>query len=118
MTVERTFALHGPTFDHGEWRLEPDTLELVLKRKHWIRIDLERCGSCGEVLDWVFHYRAKGMTDKEIADMLGALERILAPRANLCSMGATKMCDSSALAKDYVAKVRDPSLLTRSDYLP
>ena len=98
----QTFTLPAPTLDHGTWRLEPKSLELVLKREDWRRIDLERCDNSAQVLDWIFHYRAKGMTDQELADMLHALERILHPRANLCSSGASKTCDSSALAKAYV----------------
>lgn len=103
---EQWFSLPAPTLDHGTWRLQPGTLELVLKRQDWRRIDLERCGSCGLVLDWIFHYRDKGLTDQELADMLRALEQILRPRANLCSFGASKTTDSKALAKAYVKQAK------------
>jgi hypothetical protein len=100
------FSLPAPTLDHGTWILEPDTLELVLKRENWRRIDLEQCDTCGQILNWIFHYRTKGLTDKELADMLNALEGILRPMANHCSYFRTKTCDSSALAQAYVREAR------------
>lgn len=100
------FSLPAPRLDHGTWYLLPNTLELVLKREDWRRIDLERCDTCGQVLDWIFHYRSKSLTDQELADLLNALEEVLRPRANLCSMGSTKTCDSSALASAYVAEAK------------
>jgi hypothetical protein len=100
-------SMTASTIDFGNWHLDPTTLELVLKRQDWIRIDLERCNTSGDVLDWIFHYRAKNLSDKDLADMLHALELILQPRSNLCSFGANKTIDSSALVNAYVQQANE-----------
>ena len=94
-----------PTLDHGTWHIDPITFELVLKRQYWIRIDLEQCNTSSQLLDWIFHYRAKLLSNQELADMLHALENIIDPRANLCSFGANMETDSSVLVKDYIKRV-------------
>ena len=94
-----TITIARPSTDFRTWKLDGD--ELVLKRREWYRIALDDCGRCSEVLDWIFHYRAKDLTPLEIADMLEALEIILRPRQNLCSFGQDIKADGKALVSAH-----------------
>ena len=98
-----TFTVTVRLKDFGTWKLVGT--ELVLKREHWRRIDLE-CSSSAEILDWIFHYRAKGLTAQEQADMLEAIEVILHPRANYCSSGQDLRPSGVALVKAHHQRIR------------
>ena len=77
----------------GMWEMQGR--ELVLTSRPWCRIDLDDCGSSAQLLDWVFHYVGKGLSDQELADMLRALRVLLDPCGTLCSGGVDRKrpCD-------------------------
>ena len=93
-----------PLVDFGTWKLVGT--DLILKREDWRVIDLE-CDSSAEILDWIFHYRAKGLTAQEKADMLDAIEVILHPRKNYCSSGQDLRPSGAALVKAHRKRIRD-----------
>jgi hypothetical protein len=98
---DRTFTIHTPCTDFGTWTLEAD--ELVLKRQHWRRVDLERCNSSAQILDWIFHYRGR-LAEKEMWDLLLAIEVILQPRANYCSCGVDKRTSGLELLNQHYGR--------------
>ncbi len=98
----REWSITKPSTDFRTWRLEAG--DLVLKREDWRRINLDCCNQSSEVLDWIFHYRAKGLTPLELADMLEALEIILHPRKNLCSSGQDLRTDSRKLLQEHLKR--------------
>jgi len=90
-TFPTSFPQHGHTW--GNWKFDADTLTLNYAPKgHWqYEIDLERCATSAQLLDWVFQIQGKGIfSPKDLADMLEALNDLLRPQANLCSCGQNK----------------------------
>lgn len=103
----KEFDCLTPTLDHGTWRLQSSTLQLVLKSSPGAQvIDLERCNDSAQILDWICHYSGR-LADQELADLVRALDRILDPRANACGLGRNQAFDSSAIAKAYARKAKE-----------
>ena len=89
------------------WRLDTKTYELCIDAQGY-RVDLERCYTNAEVMDWIFHTRGKGWGDEEWLGLIDCFELILNPRANLCSFGADKgPCKPRELVDRYVAKRKE-----------
>jgi hypothetical protein len=90
--------------DFGTWKLLSTSQRLVLKREDWREVHLGACDSPAQILDWIFHNLTKHLTDKEVADMLYAIEVILRPCRNYCSSGANKRASGRQLVKAYLAE--------------
>ena len=75
--------------------------ELVLKREQWRRMDFGRCNSSAEILDWIFHYQTKSLTQEEMCELLYAIQVILHPCKNYCSSGMNKQASGLSLLKEY-----------------
>src|SRR5579884_4039058 len=77
----------------GSWEYDPATRALLLK-EHNYGLPLEEITDSGELVDWIFQIRAKDWATPQIlADLLEALEFILAPRAHYGSQGMTQPFD-------------------------
>ena len=78
----------------GAWRYRADNLTLELSDdagRYLYYLDLEHFKTSAEMLDMIFQVAGKTWaTDKIIADMIHALDDLLAPQANLCSSGMNK----------------------------
>jgi len=85
--------------DFNTWKLVGNNL--VLKREQWRVVYLDQCNSSSQILDWIFHYLAKDLTQEEVFDLLHALKRILHPCKNYCSSGANKKASGKQLVKEY-----------------
>ena len=76
---------------HGGWRFIADArvLELHDAEGRWFyEVDLERCRTSAEVLDWIIQVSQKTWaTDARLAGLVRALDEILNPQATLCSFG-------------------------------
>ena len=71
----------------GTWQLTKN-LSLELKGDHWYEVDLERCLSSAEILDWIVQIQKKSwVTPKIIYDLIQALDDILDIQGNFCSSG-------------------------------
>lgn len=79
---------------HGGWRLDRKRLCLVLHdaRCPWrYEVDLERCKTSAQMLDWIMQVAMKAWTTNEIiAGLVLALRSYLRPQATLCSFGAER----------------------------
>jgi len=73
----------------GGWVVDRKHLSLTFAGKGiWYQIDLERCRTSAEVLDWICQIGGKAWaTDAIIAGLVRALNYFLHPQANLCSFG-------------------------------
>lgn len=82
----------------GGWHLLVPTLELAYRdgSRTLYLIDLERCGTAAQVLDWIFQLRGKTWcSPTDIGHLADAFRDILDPQANLCSFGAAKSLDAA-----------------------
>ena len=71
----------------GSWALDPEVLALKHNKYYW-EIDLERCNTSAEILDWIFHMRGKAnWTGQDTLDLVAAFEAILSPMRNFCTRG-------------------------------
>jgi hypothetical protein len=67
------------------------TLECRDQRGQLYEIDLDRCRTSAEVLDWIFQVHGKTWaTPRIMSDLLDAFHDLLDPQACLCSFGESK----------------------------
>jgi hypothetical protein len=74
----------------GCWKYHPEnlTLECRDERGFIYEVDLERCSTSAEVLDWIFQVSKKTWATADIVkDLLTAFDDLLSPQARLCSFG-------------------------------
>ncbi len=73
----------------GNWTYQDSNLTLQYNSSEngWYEIDLERCNSSAEILDWIFQVNKKGYSAKDMKDLLDMFEKILRPQKNFCSWG-------------------------------
>lgn|GEM_PF-4523067 len=90
----------------GSWTFSPSlTLYLDDHQGHCYEVDLERCRSAEQVLDWIFQIRQKSWATPTImSDLLDALEDTLGVQANLCLGGASKTINPRAILKTRIWK--------------
>ena len=76
-----------PRSRFGNWSLRRQTAELVHRPTQYA-VDLERCLSAAEVLDWIAQLGKKGwLTDRDFRDLFRLLDEVLDIQGNLCSFG-------------------------------
>lgn len=70
-----------------KYRKSNHTLDLTIWPRY--QIDLDRCKTSAQVLDWIIQVAKKTWTTQEvIADLVLMLDRCLDLQANICSWGA------------------------------
>jgi len=71
------------------WCFDPNTLTLTLHGGPYpYEIDLQRCRTSAQMLDWVMQIAVKRWADDRIlASLVRAFDAILRPQATLCSLG-------------------------------
>jgi hypothetical protein len=68
-------------------------------------VDLERCLSSAEVLDWICQIAGKDWTDDStvanatLAGLVRAINDVLNPQAHLCSSGQSKRLDPRQISE-------------------
>ena len=95
-------TMRVPSTDFRTWQLKGKVLQL--KSRTWIEVPLDECDTSAQLLDWIFHFRAKGLQPLEVADLLEAIDIILHPRKNLCSWGGDKRANSAQLIRQHKEK--------------
>jgi len=93
-----------PPVDAGSrsWDLDPEQLVLRCRPECGCRyeIDLERCLTSAEVLDWLCQIAKKAWaTDAILADLVRALNAVLDPQSNLCPGGAPRKLTEHQVAE-------------------
>lgn len=78
-----------PSRPYAPWTFDADLLTLDLKTPTAeYQIDLERCNTPAEMLDWIFQVHSKTWaTPAILAGLLQALYDVIDPQASLCSFG-------------------------------
>jgi hypothetical protein len=75
----------------GFWRFEPASLVLALydsEGRYFYEVDLERCRTSAEVLDWIAQVAGKTWcTDSIVAGLVRGLDELLDLQGRLCSGG-------------------------------
>ena len=92
---------HGQRW--GRWKYDQKILTLTLQPiarrfdrtgSAFYELDLERMGTPAQMLDSIFQMEAKiFVTDKDLSDLVRALNVLLYPQATLCSFGCPKKLD-------------------------
>jgi hypothetical protein len=84
----------------GPWRYNADTLELEYyddDGEYGYGVDLQRCNSSAEVLDWIFQLDTKVWCGYEcLGQLVQALGDLLDPQGNICSGGEDQPFDAVA----------------------
>ena len=95
----------------GPWRLRTDNYTLeILRADGTFRygVDLERCRTSAQALDWIYQVAHKQWaTDEILVQLVRALDDVLRPQQNLCSMGASAEIESDRL-RDLVVQAATP----------
>jgi hypothetical protein len=75
----------------GRWTVQLDNIMIVhIIEGYWI--DLERCRTSSQVLDWIMQVAKKSWADDEtLASLVRALDYALRPQATLCCLGMERM---------------------------
>lgn len=86
----------------GPWRLNTRTVELVYETSTHPRIryavDLERCRTSAEMLDWIMQVSGKLWADDAVlAGLVHALNGLLNPQGNLCPGGSSRQMKRVAI---------------------
>jgi hypothetical protein len=97
-----------PPTSWGPWTFDRDRLVLYNQNQGY-EIDLERCLTSAEVLDWIAQIEAKSWCDVECLNgLVRAFCDLLRPQEVMCSFG-----QSREIAPDQIAKrVREKELQT------
>jgi hypothetical protein len=97
----------------GPWRLDAERLALdcYLDGSWTYEVDLERCTTSAEVLDWIAQVSGKGWFDaadpdaQVVGHLVMALDALLCPQATLCSFGMDRRmtrADIAGRVKSYL----------------
>lgn len=102
----------------GPWRLEPSVAVLFMTfddRFDFYEVDLERCLSSAQVLDWICQVAGKSWaTPYVVAGLVRALDDVLEPQASLCSWGRSRrLSDRRGLELVQEAAEQFPLLVAR-----
>jgi hypothetical protein len=102
--------------DWNYWRIDSTNYMLV---GIWYEVDLERCCSSAEVLDWIIQISQKGWATPDVlSGLIHSLGWILDPQRHLCSFGANKRITKKALRQRVDKLVRlFPQTTIDDDYL-
>jgi hypothetical protein len=72
----------------GDWVYDPTTLTVQYGESGNLYVDLEKCSTSAQMLDWVFQFASKRWaTNQAIGDLVLLLNQLLHPQSNLCSGG-------------------------------
>jgi hypothetical protein len=73
------------------WRLDPRNYTLVAGSWQRYYVDLERCLTSAQMLDWIIQVAGKTWATADVlAGLVHALDEVLRPQARLCSLGSSK----------------------------
>jgi hypothetical protein len=73
----------------GEWSYDP--ADLTLTHAGGYDIDLERCSTSAEMLDWIFQIASKTWCSPiTLAGLVRAFDELLHPQGYLCSSGVER----------------------------
>jgi len=96
---------HGDAW--GDWWYNADNFTLEYKSWQHYYVDLERCTTSAETMDWIFQIATKSWATPEVlGHLIQALDDVLEPQANLCSGGSNKTMDVRSYLQKQVASSR------------
>lgn len=94
--------VHGDRW--GNWEYNAETFVLWNEKTSY-EVDLERCSTSAEMLDWIFQVAGKAWaTADELGHLVEALDDTLHPQGTLCGFGKGKTLDVKAFLTEKAAK--------------
>lgn len=85
----------------GNWKFQADNLTL---QHQLYEVDLERIHDSAEMLDWIFQVLNKPWAiEKDLADLLVALDDIFGPQNSLCSLGKSTSINPTEFLRGRIA---------------
>lgn len=95
----------GPKW--GVWSLDLDTLTLTaaLSRGQTYAIELNRCLTAAQVLDWVMQIGGKSWRDEALSDFIDAIRDTVHPQGGLCSFAVVSGRPGSVIELDDLRSV-------------
>jgi len=92
----------------GNWELDAKRLRLSIlwgSSTYWI--DLTRIRNSAAMLDWIFQVEHKGWaTEKDLADLLRALDDIFRPQENFCSQSLSTPGEGESIEPSEFLRAR------------
>jgi hypothetical protein len=111
---------HGHRWDR--WRYNQENLTLTLEwtngpfdptRSCLYDIDLEKCGTTAQMLDWICQVSRKCFVgNDDVANLVEAFKDLINPQQNLCSFGIGKTLD----VKKHLGGYRKSRVCKRGRY--
>ena len=90
---------HGDEW--GRWRYNAEALSLELEGDNHYEVDLARCTTAAEVLDWIVQVARKEWCDAgTVGELVQALDDLIHPQHHLCSGGITPIKDGAVVKFD------------------
>ena len=87
----------------GLWSLDAGSYVLNHDGPVGYWVDLERCGSSAEVLDWIVQVSHKAWADShDVAMLVAALDAVLRLQKIACGSGVDHAVDPKALVDEYM----------------
>jgi hypothetical protein len=92
----------------GQWRYDPEVLVLIFtmddQRDHHYEVDLERCKTSAQVLDWIMQVAGKNWATPQVMyDLIRAIDDLLHLQSNYCSWGEERNPDVYEVLKKNTA---------------
>ena len=101
--------------DHkwDSWLLDGPSYRLVLGSQRRYQVDLERCTTSAETLDWIMQVTDEvGATPAVLSGLVHALHDVLEPQSTLCGLGNSMELSKAAVRSRVAAFAgRHPELL-------
>jgi len=102
----------------GDWTYDERTLVVRYQEgtSHEYEVDLEKCLTSAEMLDWIFQFGNKGRATREsVGDLVEILNRLLHPQQTLCSRGEERgpLPTGNALRNRIANHIREREVVDR-----
>lgn len=107
LTLDELLAEPDKPGDWGPWRLDPEIRVLYPVWPYRYEVDLDKCLSSAQVLDWVCQIAGKTWgqdpdapwsDDAIVAGLVRALDDVLHPQGQLCSFGMSRRLSKRKIA--------------------
>jgi len=89
------------------WKLDLSDMVIEATGKHWYEIDLDRCKSAKEILDWIIQVQKKSWaTDEIVSDLVLILNDIIDIQGHIVHSTESLLdCEMKAFARLYVHRL-------------
>ena len=110
--VKRSYPLRW-----GQWRLVADTHEMEHDDAPWYGVDVDRCVTAAETLDWIVQLARKSWcSSKDVGDFVRALDQIAdGLQGAVCPFGRSRRVNMRVLVDEYLEEAAGATGITPKD---